>query len=251
MHQSDDFVALPPEVCELAAYLRKTCRRLARVSRMGYDFLDQNDFIHTSQVAVWEAFWTLNQSETSVDWVTHRAQLLELAERVLSRDIQGVDTIYGDYRTRTGTMTRSHTKGGRFGALRRVPVPGHWAAWRQIEPQATNQSRVLAVSSDYQPQEEQLQQGALAELRMALSEVLTPCEMLLLEEHYLQGKSQREMAQERAAADPLFAPKFAGDERGWRRYERRLGKAIERARKRAAVRLSSKWRHHLAAVGCS
>jgi len=236
---------LPPQVCELATKLRHACRRLGRVARSSYDMLDAGDYVHTSQVAVWEAWWALNQKQGQVDWVEEEESILALAKRYLSRMVQGAETIHGDMRARSSVVPRSRQKAGRFNALRRIPVCEMWAIWRQVEPSSPNQARVFIAASDFQPQEEALRRSTLAGLRAALAEVLTERELWLIEEHYLKGRKQREIAMEMAATMPQYAPKYEGDESGWRRAENLINVTLKRAKARAAERLAPMWQQLL------
>lgn len=237
----EEDVVLMAQVTATATHLRQTCRRLARVAKMGFDLMDSADFKCASETAVWLAYYDLNAIKSPVDWVAQRDDLLSRARALLSREVQGAQTAYGDYRARSSISPRSKRKAGRFGALRRVPSPGQWQAWSQVEPTSSNQAKALAAPDDYQPQEIEMRRNLLSGLRTALMQVLTQAEMFLMEEHYLKGRKQRDIAKELASQSPAYAARFEGDEAGWRRCEKRVEKAISRARTRAALRLPPEW----------
>lgn len=220
----------------VATDARKCC---SAVVKMAMTTLNQRvdlvEFREASLSGAFMAFTTLGgQFDTfeEFDFEGRHEDLVGLAATNIAEDFQGRGSTAWDYRARM-----------RSRRLRATLSQYQWSSWAnaggQLNPHVTPnykpQWKFCLGPVDSSPQERAWGEAAVADdLFSALADILPPQEYHLFVEHYINGRSHRDLALEKE-------PELRNDPCGLRRAEGRINSSLRRGRVRAMKNLPRKW----------
>lgn len=197
------------------------------------DSVDPVEFQHTSESSAFLAFTALGgdpDRPDDFDWVAGLPALVAATIRNIEVELAGPHSRYWDFRARMRRRSE-----------RAVIKDYRWTQWDSaggIAPdEGFGSGTVFEWCYQNTPQELDYHQIEMDALHAALDDVLTPQEVHLLVEHYMYGRSYRDLADDMLAANDLLRH----DPRGHVKAMNRIASALHRARLRAADRLGVRW----------
>lgn len=233
----------------LAPIARAARQRTAAVYKMAATVTGQTaaaaaEFFNCSTGAAYLAFCAEGgdfDTYESFDFGAHWDEMVRRASAILEYDYQGPGSSAWDFRARTrDRQARAEIPSYQWTAWAQAGAVGHYqdtAALGHIGPDGVRHAPLRPA--DLFPQEVELIDSTVThDFVDALRDTLLPHEFYLFTEHYLRGRSHKDLALEELGVDSIAK----ADKAELNKAEARINSCLRRGRVRARRKLARRWR---------